>query len=570
MPAELSVAVELPPVWAALPDLAHANAVAAIAAAVDSVLNDFGIEGQAAVTVRPATTGLEDGSGAPRIHCNGWVWRCAPALGARVLAHVERTALRVDHFSPPAPTPGNSRTDAEANAKAIRHLAVLCAEGLKQHPARLLGPPQAAACADRLRQHGIEIASDDLPGFARMLRRLLDQRIGLTDAEALGRYWLAGRAQRLSPEQMAESLIDEYGAKPILIRAARRTLRDWTLNASSASMKRASGLRDEAYFALGVAYPDFRVEIDEALAPGAFRFEIQALRTLPVFGLEGADRIETLFLRTTASDAALLHPATLRPCRRVDGDDDASDGADGTIDAVGYMLSCLGEELRALARCFVRRADVAEALNRATASDTVLPRALRAHHGSECVTEVLRLLVAERVSIRNLRRIAESLCSFDHVVVDATSLIVFDQRLPVAAEPDAQWLADPRTLVEFVRAGLKAQLAQQLGGGDTLRVYLVEPEAERALAAAARAGESADAPPRLSGPDESALMRGLRMALGARPSKDRAPVLLTTVDVRAMVREHIRDEYPDVTVLSYSELPTEMNLQPIARIGFAR
>jgi hypothetical protein len=570
MRAELPVAVELPRAWAMLPDQSHAAAVAAIAAAVDSVLNDFGIAAQATVTVSPVTTGLEDGSDAPRIHCNGWVCCCAPALGARVLAHVERTALRADHFSPPATTPGNVRTDAESNAKAIRHLAILCAEGLKQHPARLLGPPQVAACADRLREHGIEIAPADMPGFARMLRRLLEQRIGLADADALGRHWLAGRAQRLSPEQMAESLIDAYGARPILIRAARRTLRDWTLNASPASIKRASGLRDEAYFALGVAYPDFRFEIDEALAPGAFRFEIQALRTLPVFGLEGADRIEAVWLPAIESGAALLHPATLRPYRRVDRVDDASDGADRAIDAMGYMLSCLGEQLQSLARCFVRRADVAEALNRATASDTVLARALHARHGSECVTEVLRLLVAERVSIRNLRRIAESLCSFDHVVVDATSLIVFDPRLPVASEPDARWLADPRTLVEFVRTGLKAQLAQQLGAGDSIGVYLLEPEVERALAAAVRAGENADAPPRLTEPDESALWRGLRIAIGASSSKDRAAVLLTTVASRARVQEYIKDQYPEASVLSYSELPVEMSIQPIARVGFAR
>jgi type III secretory pathway component EscV len=50
------------------------------------------------------------------------------------------------------------------------------------------------------------------------------------------------------------------------------------------------------------------------------------------------------------------------------------------------------------------------------------------------------------------------------------------------------------------------------------------------------------------------------------PSGSIIPPILTQVYLRPFVREMIADEFPRLPVLSHLELPTHLNIQPIASI----
>jgi type III secretion protein V len=44
------------------------------------------------------------------------------------------------------------------------------------------------------------------------------------------------------------------------------------------------------------------------------------------------------------------------------------------------------------------------------------------------------------------------------------------------------------------------------------------------------------------------------------------PVLLTSMDIRRYIRKMIEQELYELPVLSYQELTTDINIQPLARI----
>ena len=45
------------------------------------------------------------------------------------------------------------------------------------------------------------------------------------------------------------------------------------------------------------------------------------------------------------------------------------------------------------------------------------------------------------------------------------------------------------------------------------------------------------------------------------------PIILTSADIRRYVRKLIEEELPETTVLSFQELPTQLQIQPLGRAG---
>jgi type III secretion protein V len=64
----------------------------------------------------------------------------------------------------------------------------------------------------------------------------------------------------------------------------------------------------------------------------------------------------------------------------------------------------------------------------------------------------------------------------------------------------------------------------------------------------------------------AAILSSVRNAVQSMPSGSIIPPILTQVYLRPFVREMIADEFPRLPVLSHLELPTHLNIQPIASI----
>ena len=158
------------------------------------------------------------------------------------------------------------------------------------------------------------------------------------------------------------------------------------------------------------------------------------------------------------------------------------------------------------------------------------------------LADILRRLLEERVSIRDLRAILEALAT-------------------VAANEK-----DPLNLTELVRANLRRALTFRLTRGRAeLGVVLVDPMIEDTVRRAVTrtpAGAFLTLPPAAARDVVAAMRRASSEAAGQAP----APVVvLTQPDIRRFVRKLIETEMPDAIVVSFAELLPEVALRPLAR-----
>ena len=117
-------------------------------------------------------------------------------------------------------------------------------------------------------------------------------------------------------------------------------------------------------------------------------------------------------------------------------------------------------------------------------------------------------------------------------------------------------------LVEAVRGRMKLHIAYRFryGPGGTVLVYLLDPAIEAAAAAMA-------AEPPAAGDDLAETLRRLcSTEWYSLPPHVFKPAILTTAGARAWVRRALEPELPEVAVLSYLDLPPDINVMPMARI----
>ena len=164
------------------------------------------------------------------------------------------------------------------------------------------------------------------------------------------------------------------------------------------------------------------------------------------------------------------------------------------------------------------------------------------------VTRVLRGLLREGVSIRNLAAILDRLLQFDTVPADSPDEIIFDDRLPVPADSAPHWTR----LREFVRGGLKEQLTFSIGRGQAnLPVIVLDRTIEARLPAAP-----------LDESEARAFVSGVQKLLAQTPPPC---ALLANPLTRAACRELLARDLPLLPVLAYSELTPEANLQVLGQ-----
>jgi type III secretion protein V len=155
------------------------------------------------------------------------------------------------------------------------------------------------------------------------------------------------------------------------------------------------------------------------------------------------------------------------------------------------------------------------------------------------LADVLRRLVEERMSVRDLRAILEALAGVANIE------------------------KDPLNLTEYVRGQLRRVITFKLTrGSPDLGVVLLDPTIEdtvrRAIARTPN-GSFLTLPPAPSRDVVTAIRRATKEAASANP------VVLTQTDIRRFVRKLIETDMPNVTVVSFAELLPEVALRPLAK-----
>jgi type III secretion protein V len=158
------------------------------------------------------------------------------------------------------------------------------------------------------------------------------------------------------------------------------------------------------------------------------------------------------------------------------------------------------------------------------------------------LADVLKRLAEEGVSIRAMREILGALAEW------------------------APMERDPVALTEHVRTALRRQItARYAGPSGSLAVYLLDPMIEETVREAIHktaTGSYLALEPALSRDILTAVGKTIA---GGSPNA----VILTSAEIRRYVRRLVEGEHPRLAVLSYQELSSETQLQPLGRIKIA-
>jgi len=534
-----------------------------VTAALQALLDQLGLPGRAEVSLAAL-----DGRQPPlQLRLHGELCRYPWELLQQLYHYVHETPL--------APGPDGEELaawlDAADPGDAIAFIRLACEEIAKLQPQRLLGPEQVDALGRQL-----DLAHSGDGWLAPLLARVLEMRLSLADRPRL-RATLQEAAGAGHPwETAAEALIASLMPATAEIRVAPALLRALTQSAGAGERNLFAPFRDAIFYELGARFPDLRFVPAPGLKARGFALAVNHLTAPPWTALPpdtAAAQMESEALR---SAYGIESQPALNPSARNAWSLVPAESADRLVSAgvsilgpLAYLALCCAADLRGQAHRFLNVGNVSEEiLSPLQGSFPDLVAQVDGRCGDAKVTAVLRHLLAEHVSIRNMRRILETMLDYDVIPVDASQYIVVDERIPLHAMPDdGAAPVDEALLAAAVRAGLRPQISYQVtGGADTLSVLLLEPGLEKRLREAGT--HPAHAPGAATVPEQtvSALLRALKAELDSFGTDGRRPALLTSVDVRSTLRSLVATEFPRLPVLAYRELEPTLNIQPLARI----
>lgn len=314
-----------------------------------------------------------------------------------------------------------------------------------------------------------------------------------------------------------------------------------------------------------------RLELARDLSGSAFRIGLNDISTPALQGLEAgqflvndtADRLNLLGMNASStinpvnlSDASIVNANEAKRCEEELGLT--------TWTFAGHLILHTSSELRGNAAAFCTTDIVTFMLERLQNAFPDLIHAVRDRFDTITVTQALRALLSEEISIRNLRGLLEAMLEIQGTTtVSQREHIVFGPQvgslLPVA-NGDGESDRNAEAIGEMMRAAQRAYISHKYTRGqNTLMVYLVDPEFEVFLDPATTSVASEHT--------EEAVLSAFRETVQESDASVVQPVVLTTTEVRKHLRLLIEHEYPRLAVLSYSELQPTMNIQPLARIS---
>src|SRR5580658_14597 len=212
------------------------------------------------------------------------------------------------------------------------------------------------------------------------------------------------------------------------------------------------------------------------------------------------------------------------------------------VDASSVVATHLSHLLQSHAHELLGHEEVQQLLNRLGKSapklvEDLVPKLLP----MSVVVKVMQLLLLERVPIRNVRTICETLAEL---------------------APKTQ---DPAVLVAAVRVALGRSIVQNIGGlREVLPVITLDPSLEQVLQDSMAGG--ADAPG-----FEPGLADKIQQTLIDRTRKQEAAgepaVLLVAPKIRPWVARLMRYASPTLSVLAYNEIPESRRIRVISAVG---
>jgi len=321
-------------------------------------------------------------------------------------------------------------------------------------------------------------------------------------------------------------LVDRNQSGPLLgrIKAVRRKLsEELGFLIQAVHIRDNLELKPNAYriAVLGVPVGEGEIhgERDLAINPGGVTAQIVGIKTKdPAFGL----------------DAYWIEPA---------GKEHAQSLGFTVVDASTVVATHLSELLKRHAHQLLGHEEVQQLLDRLAKSapklvENLTPGALTLG----VVVKVMQDLLVDRVPVRNIRTIAETLAE------------------------NAARSQDPTVLLAHVREALGSSIVQSIYGlRDELPVITLDPTLEQMLRDGLKAG--AEAGPSFEPGLADRLHGALADAAQQQELRSDPAVLLVPTVLRPWLARFTRHGLPNLSVLAYGEIPTTKSLRVVASVG---
>ena len=403
---------------------------------------------------------------------------------------------------------------------------------------QLLGQPSALLAAS-----GIVAAMGAIPGFptmvflflggllgaAGMALRKVQTQMAFADDEVttlIGQEYTTQAAQLTTENKLA--LDDMQPPAPVLVELPTQIKTQFSMEALNQEFVR---LRREFYQDLGIPLPGINLRLTAPLEADTYRISI---RSIPVAQGKFQTALANISGIATSQALQIATSGVVTQARAP-----TTELANG-IEAISYHLSYL---LRRHAAEFIGIQELHGLYGKLEQAGymELVREAQRALNTTKTV-DVLRRLLNEGISIRDLRQILEVLVEFGETEKDMGML------------------------TERVRASLRRQIVYTFTNGTAiLPVYLFAPETERLLQTNLRQSPTgiffALAPEIMQ--QWTNTLRQLEEQQANTPTR---PVILTSVDLRRHVRRHLESTFTSLPVLSIQELTPTISLNPVGEI----
>ena len=470
----------------------------------------------------------------------------------------------------------SSEPDDLHHKRLIEFLSLVCLEAVKRQPAVLLGLDQLLAYQASLPApaNGPNPTPPNETWLLTALRKVLSLKISIADKQVVAKTLREGLAKGRSKEEVGEDLIVALRPDVIEIKLPQEFLRRLTTDNSKNGPDIVTFMREVLFKELGLLYPKFRFVPDENLKPNGFAFKINHLTTLPWISLESDqclvnDTPERLKL-LNIEGGATTNPATGSPGGIIDlkFHDLAETAGLTTWNQMQHLILCFGASLRENSFCFLHYEVVQDSMRQLELAFPELVEATKNDLSIEQITRILRTLVTEEISIRNLRLILERLLDYRYGFDDSSRYLILDDRPNSYGEMVMTRRGEIFDLVSFIRTGMKRQIGNKYSRStNTLVVYLLDAQIEQILSGGQAIQWSEEGAAQLSLAICEKVIGAIMKEIAHLPATARIPVVLTSVDVRPLLRQVIAPELPRMHVVAYHELATDLNIQPVARIS---
>lgn len=531
------------------------------------LLATLGIPGRPAVEISSSDIDGDADSSFMRILVNGQRCRFPPVYLIRVFCYLNGSLPQPTHNF--AEISGwlkqgvaTQEKGAEPNRdQAGQFLTMATLEIVKSQPQKLMGLTQLVAYRSRLvNAASSKMTTEEFNWLSEIFPTPLKVKISLSRLDIVGKLLLDGWAEGRSAADTAEDLIAELCSSVIEVRLPGNYL-DSIMAISSVNLhKQLADLRELLFNELGIRFPAIRFIGTEGLKPYSFSVKVNDLTLLPHVGLPPDERIvfgnpDALQRYKTQNSTIIVDGVE---CAVIDGRNEETVRSAGVyvLDPFTYLWLTLCSDLRENAACCLTRDHVEEQMSRLGGTYPDLVEAVSAKTPLEQMARCLRALLAERVSVRDLRLIFERVLDYDYVPVNAADNVVFDDRLAYSGSQVNSWLADSVNLTSFIRRGMKEYFANKLQGARPKVVFYRLPVLIEQLVAKLSENPSGTAR-ELSEHLRELIVVSARSVITQLPPTAR-PVLLTLGHIRPLVSEVLAQEFDDITVLAMEELPADL------------